>query len=78
MGLPYCRTIGVVPGGSVWGGSPNWQSQTGRVESQTSNGEVHRDRGARRRAAGEKTDKTEESRPTLTSELHAARMLISG
>ena len=26
-----CRPIGMVPGGSVWGGSPNWQSQTRRV-----------------------------------------------
>ena len=25
--------IGVVPEGSVWGGSPSWQSQTGRVST---------------------------------------------
>ena len=26
-----CRSVGVVDWGSVWGGSPSWQSQTGRV-----------------------------------------------
>ena len=26
-----CRSVGVVHWGSGWGGSPDWQSQTGRV-----------------------------------------------